>query len=283
MNAIRVVSWNMAYRRRPWRELAAMDADVALLQETCRPPADLPSHVEPETGDLWVPWKKEHYDRWPMVVKLSDRVEIERFNRVPPFSSVGPHEMAVSGIGTIAIARITPLEGQPFLAVSMYARWIMPQKSVKTTWSVGMPDMAAHRIISDLAMFIGDEDAGTHRILAAGDLNMCYGTDDVPPGSLIARERTVWDRMRALGLEFLGPQYPPGRRADPVPGGSETQNVVTYHTTRQTPETARIQLDYAFASQGFHEAVTVRALNGVDEWGSSDHCRLLIEVSNDPY
>ena len=161
----------------------------------------------------------------------------------------------------------------------MYARWIMPQKSVKTPWRVGMPDMAAHRIISDLAMFIGHEDAGTHRILAAGDLNMCYGTDDVPPSSLLARERTVWDRMRAMGMEFLGPQYPAGRKADPVPGATETQNVVTYHTTRQTPETARIQLDYAFASQGFHEAVRVRALNGVDEWGSSDHCRLLIEIS----
>ena len=277
MKTIRVVCWNMAHMRRPWYELAAMDADVALLQETCRPPADLPSHVEPETGDLWVPWKREHYDRWPMVVKLSDRVKIERFNRVPPFGSVGPGEMAVSGIGTVAIARITPLEGQPFLAASMYARWIMPQKSVKTTWRVGMPDMAAHRIISDLSMFIGDEDAGTHRILAAGDLNMCYATDDVPPNSLAARERTVWDRMRALGLEFLGPRYPAGRKADPAGGSS--QNVVTYHTTRQTPETARIQLDYAFASQGFHETVSVRALNGVDEWGSSDHCRLLIEIS----
>lgn len=269
----------MDYKKRPWHELAAMDADVALLQETCTPPDDLPPHVEPETGDLWIPWKREDYDRWPMVVKLSDRVEIERFNRVSPFSCVGPREMAVSGIGTIAIARITPLGGQPFLAASIYARWTMPQKSVKTTWSAGMPDIAAHRIISDIAMFIGDENPGTHRILAAGDLNMCYGTDDVPPDSLLARERTVWDRMRALGMEFLGPQYPAGRKADPVEGASETQNVITYHTRRQTPETAMKQLDYAFASQGFHEAVSVRAMNGVDEWGSSDHCRLLIEIS----
>ena len=138
--------------------------------------------------------------------------------------------------------------------------------------------MAAHRIISDLSMFIGDEDPSTHRILAAGDLNMSYGTDKVPPRSLLARERTVWDRMDALGLEFLGPQHPAGRRAGPLPGARDTRNVVTYHTTRQAPETARIQLDYAFASRGFHEAISVRALNGVEEWGSSDHCRLLIEV-----
>ncbi|MDE2827114.1 MAG: hypothetical protein OXL40_07355 [Bacteroidota bacterium] len=279
MDPIRIVSWNMAYRKQPWRELAAMDADVALLQETCRPPADLPPNVEPETGDLWTPWEQRDYDRWPMVVKLSDRVKIERFSRIRPFSYVGPREMAVSGIGTVAIARVTPVGGQPFVAVSMYARWITPQASVKTTWKVGMPDMAAHRIISDMAMFIGHEDPSTHRILAAGDLNMCYGTDDVPSRSLLARERTVWDRMRALGLEFMGPQYPAGRKAVLVPGASDTRNVVTYHTTKQTPETAKIQLDYAFASHGFHESIIVRAMNGVAEWGSSDHCRLLIEIS----
>ena len=39
------------------------------------------------------------------------------------------------------------------------------------------------------------------------------------------------------------------------------------------------QLDYAIASRGFHESVTVRAMNSVDEWRVSDHCRLLIEVS----
>ena len=274
----KVVCWNMGHRRQPWRELAEMDADVALLQETCAPPSDLPDHVEPETGDLWTPWEREHYDRWPMVVKLSDRVEVERFNRLPPFTHPGPHDASVSGIGTAAIARVIPVGGEPFIGVSMYARWAMPQKSVKTKWGVGMADMAAHRIISDLSMFIGDEDPSTHRILAAGDLNMCYGTDKVRPRSLQARERTVWDRMDALGLEFLGPQCPAGRRAEPDPGASDTRNVITYHTTRQAPETARIQLDYAFASRGFHETVRVRALNGVEEWGSSDHCRLLIEV-----
>ena len=279
MTPIRVISWNMGYRIAPWRELAAMDADVALLQETCSPPGDLPSHVEPESGDLWTPWQKEDYDRWPMVVKLSDRVGIERFTRIRPFCCVYPDKMAVSGIGTFAIARITPVGGRPFLAASMYARWIMPQKSVKTNWFCGMPDIAAHRVISDLSMFIGDRDPSTHRILAAGDLNMSYTTQEIPPCSLRARERNVWDRMRALGLEFLGPQYPEGRRAPPNNGESETNNVVTFHSSYQTPATATIQLDYAFASRGFHEAIKVRALNQVEEWGSSDHCRLLIEIS----
>ena len=47
----------------------------------------------------------------------------------------------------------------------------------------------------------------------------------------------------------------------------------------QSPETAQNQLDYAFASRGFHESIKVRAINGVEEWGASDHCRLLIEIS----
>ena len=37
-------------------------------------------------------------------------------------------------------------------------------------------------------------------------------------------------------------------------------------------------MDYAFASHGFHRSVSVRAMNEIDEWGSSDHCRLMIEV-----
>ena len=31
----------------------------------------------------------------------------------------------------------------------------------------------AHRIMSDLSAFIGHRDPATHRILAAGDLNLC--------------------------------------------------------------------------------------------------------------
>ena len=88
--------------------------------------------------------------------------------------------------------------------------------------------------------------------------------------------------MDALGLEFLGPRYPAGRRASPAPQGlpPDSQNIPTYYTTRQSPETAQNQLDYAFASRGFHQSVKVRAMNFVDAWGASDHCRLLIEVAD---
>ena len=110
---------------------------------------------------------------------------------------------------------------------------------------------------------------------------MSTAATDNNPLALPARDRTVTDRMNALGMEFLGPQYPAGRHARPTPHGlpPDTENVPTYHTARQSPATAQNQLDYAFASRGFHESVTVRAMNSVKEWGASDHCRLLIEVA----
>ena len=99
--------------------------------------------------------------------------------------------------------------------------------------------------------------------------------------SLPERERTVWSRMEALGRVCLGPRSPNGRQAaaPPLDVPADTGNVPTCYDKRsECPATATRQLNYAFASRGFHETVTVRALNRVDEWGSSDHCRLLIKI-----
>ena len=282
---ITVVSWNIAKRHEAWRQLVQMDTDIALLQETTgQVPSAVAGAVDAGSEEHWRESRCEDlYDRWPMVVKLSDRVEVEWFKQVGPISETAADEIAVSGIGTIAAARVIPRAGPPFIAVSMYARWIKPHLSTGSKWRVGYADGSAHRIISDLSAFIGDINPSTHRILAAGDLNMIYGATDDNPLALPARDRTVTDRMAALGLEFLGPRYPEGgRRACPTPQGlpPDTRNVPTYYTTRQTPATAQNQLDYVFASRGFHENVTVRALNTVEEWGASDHCRLLMEIAD---
>ena len=257
-----------------------MDLDVALLQEADAPPSDLERPVETGPQDYWEPWEEGLYDRGAMIVKLSERVGVEWFRRIFPISVAKRDEIPVSGIGTIAAARVIPTEGEPFIAVSMYARWLKPHVTTDSKWGVGYPDASAHRIISDLSAFIGAIDPSTHRILAAGDLNTIYGATDDNRLALPARDRTIFERMDALGLEFIGPQFPGGRRAKPTPQGlpEDTKNVPTYYTTRQTPETAQNQLDYVFASRGFHESVTVRAMNDVDEWGSSDHCRIWIEV-----
>ena len=287
---IRVVSWNLAKKWEPWRELAEMvrrgEADVALLQEAGNPPPGLAHPVRCGSEEFWKdrPYEgRPIFDRWPLVVQLSDRVDIEWFRAVPPICELGEHDIGISGIGTIAAAKVTP-RGRPgedaFIAVSMYARYIKPYPSTGTPWRVGASDVSAHRILSDISAFIGHEDPSRHRILAAGDLNMIYGAT----GRTLAlpeREKAVWDRMAALGLEFLGPQAPDGLQpATPQPDvPPDTKNVPTWLRNGRKPEEANRQFDYAVASRGFHERVKVRALNRADEWGPSDHCRLLIEVA----
>ena len=267
-----------------------MDADIALLQEADRPPPDVAEKVDTGPVEHWDShvWNSRWYegrferlyDRWPMVVKLSDRVQVEWFKQVSPIGEPAEDEIAVSGIGTIAAARVIPHDAEPFIVASMYARWIAPHPIANSKWYVGYQDGSAHRIISDLSAFIGSTDHRAHRILAAGDLNMIYGATDDNRLALPARDRTVTDRMDALGMEFLGPRYPAGRLACPTPQGLPpyTLNVPTYHTVNRSPTTAQNQLDYVFASRGFHESVQVRAMNTVEEWGASDHCRLLIKV-----
>ena len=279
---IRVVSWNIANRIEPWHWLAEMaergEADVALLQEARSPPDELRDLVCFEND---IHWDRSFYDRWPLVVQLSDRVEVEWFRQVPPWSEIGEREIGASGIGTMAAARVTP-RGRPqeaFIAVSMYARWTRAHPSTKKRPGL-YADLSAHRILSDLQTFIAYANPSRYRLLAAGDLNLIYAATG--NGPWFTRERTVWDRFEALGLEFLGPQAPNGHQpAARQPGTpADTKNVPTYYTARQRCGANAVrQLDYAFASRGFHRQVTVRALNGVEEWGPSDHCRLLIEIS----
>ena len=72
--------------------------------------------------------------------------------------------------------------------------------------------------------------------------------------------------MEALGLEFIGPSYPNGRRAsrNRESLAPDSLNVPTYFTTHEkTPGAASQQLDYAFASRGFHRKIRVSALNEV--------------------
>ena len=262
-----------------------MDADVALLQEVGPGALEALKEAGGNVGvspqDPWEPWPREHYDRWPMVVKLSDRVKVEWFRQILPTApEEQDDEIAVSNVGIIAAARVIPLvSGKPFIAVSMYARWFRPHPLTGKTNNIHS-DRSAHLIMSDLAAFIWDTDLGDHRILAAGDLNNIYGATEDNRLVWYERDRGVFDRMDALGLEFMGPQHPNGQLANPTPVGlpPDTKNVPTYYTTRQSPTTAANQLDYVFASRGFHLGVRSQALNGVNEWGSSDHCRLLIEV-----
>ena len=82
---IKVVSWNVGKREEPWQELVRMardgDADLALLQEAGSPPGKLVRLVDYEDR---VFWDRHLYDRWPLVVKLSERITVRPYQQVPP-------------------------------------------------------------------------------------------------------------------------------------------------------------------------------------------------------
>jgi endonuclease/exonuclease/phosphatase family metal-dependent hydrolase len=273
---VKIIAWNIARRDEAWRFLLDTDADIALVQEATEPPADVAGRLDVDPAPwrtagagLNRPWRAA-------VVKLSTRAGVE-WIEPKAVENAHPSELAVSRLGTLAAACVTPLANEPFIVASMYAAWEKPDNSTGSSWIYA--DGSVHRLISDLSALIGRQ-AG-HRLLAAGDLNILHGYGENGSAYWASRYATVFARMEALGLSFVGPQAPAGRRADPWPDELPrmSSNVPTYHTSHQTPGTATRQLDFVFASQGLAERLRVRALNEPDHWGPSDHCRVEIEFA----
>ena len=348
---IKVVNWNIARRKEPLSQLAEMDADVALLQEVGAGMAKrLPCRLETGGAKHWDGRLvgDTNVDRWPMIVKMSDKVEIEWFNQVGAGDAPSKDEFAIDRIGSLAVARIIPKDpkdGEPFIAASMYARWNSATGSSGSTRSIA----------GDISALIKRELPDSRRILTAGDINVnfadfgdvafqdwmaksskdslkdkfgyiyhiCEDGDSYtvaisrPDGEILRLRRRrwktlwgarkwsrtdmkeqsefrrevklgkaelgmkMWDRMDALGLQFMGPQYPNGRKPESFPRfiPATSNNLVTYYIPGESPKTGFRQLDYVFASRGFHNRLSTRALNCIHEWGASDHCRILIEVA----
>ena len=104
--SVKIVSWNIAKKHEPWRELVRMEADVALLQEAVPPPVEVarlrdatlppvkgagPLDIGPREAWDSHSWNSEWwhgrgwralFDRWPMVVRLSDCVDVEWFRQI---------------------------------------------------------------------------------------------------------------------------------------------------------------------------------------------------------
>lgn len=207
---------------------------------------------------------------------MNPEVELRRF-AVGTLGDESDTQFKVSYPGTLAAADVTdPTSGETFTVVSMYAPWERPHATTSSQWIYA--DAAAHRLVSDLASFIGQQER--HRIIAAGDLNILYGYGEHGNAYWAARYQTVFDRLSAMGLTFVGPQAPNGGQAAPWPDElPETSlNVPTYHTNRQSPATATRQLDFVFASASIAHRVRVSAQNSPTHWGPSDHCRVMIQL-----
>ena len=275
---VKIISWNIARRANCWKHLLGLHADVALLQEAAEPPPEIAERIEVDPAPWRMAGRDCHRPRaWrAAVVKLADRVQVE-WIEAKSIDAAQIGELAVSRLGTLAAARVTAPDSEPIVCVSLYSPWTTPHASTESSDIVS--DASAHRIVSDLSAFIGRRRG--HRIVAAGDLNVLYGHGEYGNAYWAGRYETVFTRMKALGLPFVGPQAPNGRQADPWPDElpRNSRNVPTYHTVRQTSATATRQLDFVFASEVLADSLTVRALNAPDQWGPSDHCCVEIEIA----
>lgn len=274
MNPLRMWSWNMGRRRDAWSIISGDETlDVVLLQEACRPQPRSPWKTTPATTE---PWRTAGSDRdycaaiaWrPERVQATPRAlgSIESDNR---------SALRVSRPGTLAVVDVDRGR-EPLTLVSAYGFWERPWSSRTTPWIYA--DASVHRLISDISGLV--DHPRRHRIIVAGDFNILHGYGE--HGNAYWRDRyaTVFSRLTALGLEFVGPQSPDGRRPAKMPDElpPDSQDVPTFHTSRQGPAGATRQLDFVFASSSIASRVQTRALNGVEEWGPSDHCRVEIEV-----
>ena len=274
---IRLVSWNMAHRRAAWAGLDVLEADVALLQEAHRPNAQWALAVAADDNETWetaglggsLPWRTA-------VARLSDRVTLHPRTTLPLGAATSAADWVVSRTGSIAAADVVAGDEVAFTAVSVYAAW---ETSVRPRR--GFADGTSHRILSDLSPLLGGR-RPPHRLIVAGDWNLLRGYGEHGDAYWKARYDTVFDRAEALGLRFVGPEYPNGRQADPWPDElpRNSRCVPTFHHAQQKPASATRQLDFVFASSSISDRVEVHALNTAADWGPSDHCRVVIEIGS---
>ena len=120
-----IISWNIAHRDEAWQYLLDTRADIALLQEASSPPAEVAEQLDVDQAPwhtdgagLNRPWRSA-------VVKLSNQVSVQWLDP-KTLAEASPGEFAVSRLGTLAVAVVSPTTGDPILVASMYAPWENP-------------------------------------------------------------------------------------------------------------------------------------------------------------
>lgn len=271
-----MLAWNMAHNNANWQAILDSDVDVAILQEA----PILPDHLR----DSFVVSDDDRFfsNDLPWRALIAGIAKSDKLDYIPiktqPLGGNNPEALMVSRFGSIDafLLRIRETK-EEYIVVSLYANWMNSIKAANSSWIFA--DASAHRLISDLSALIGQQQG--HKIIVAGDLNLLYGYGEGRSRYWGRRYATIFDRMDALGFKFIGPQAPGGgKQADPWPKELpiDSLNVPTFRTYKNKPETATRQLDFVFASESIANRVKVRALNSLEEWGPSDHCRIMIEL-----
>jgi exonuclease III len=265
---IKVISWNTGHSSKSWDVIINSDADLWLLQEATEPNEKIVQSILEVDHSPWRttgwyirPWRTA-------IVRGSNKVSMSLY-KAASIEAAKPGELAVSRVGTISVADVQiKSTGEIVTFASIYGVWENPIHSDKSRDSYA--DASIHRIISDLSYFLDMQQK--RKIIIAGDMNVFYGYGDNGNPYWKARYDSIFIRMEGLGLNFIGPQSPHGgNQAIPKPS-------ILPENSKNIPTRGIHQLDYVFASIPLIDRIKVRAINGDDEWGPSDHCRIEINL-----
>ena len=137
----------------------------------------------------------------------------------------------------------------------------------------------AHRAISNLSAYIGHKDPATHQILVAGDFNLIHEATEQNPLALPEWDKGVFALCNRSGSSSwdcnIRTEGWPLRHKGAFGRTRRTFRRTTPHTSNQ----ARQQTSSTtYLCRGFHRNVRTHGLNEPEQWGPSDHCRIVIEV-----
>jgi exonuclease III len=276
---LRLVSWNIQQLDEPWRLLAADESlDVALLQEAKPPPTEVLCDVVPGR-DSDCRWTMPGYTRCfrTAVARLSDRVTV-RGRRTVDLHVADADALHVSRGGTLAVTLYVG-DGETITCISAYAVWENLLHDPPRQKAEIISDASAHRLISDISPLVARRG---HKLLIAGDFNILRGYGEYGSAYWAGRYDSIFSRMEALGVRFVGPEAPHGRQSR-VSAASSGRSGRSCYSSEARPAMGRPaarQLDFVFASESLAERVRVHARNEVADWGPSDHCRVVIDVES---
>lgn len=255
---MRIVTWNMNHWQRTEEQRAAsadylwktIDPDVALLQEAAPP---FPPQAIFRSGgiDARRPWGSAIVSDLPLQEVTSVR------------SAYGGEQVELlrTHPGCVAVADVTMTDAEPVTVVSMYG-----------VWEAGYADTTMHRIISDLTPLF--DSTRWKRIVLGGDFNVSTQCD--PPQR--ARDKTVFDRLEALGLVDLLALQQPKRPSLTDCWCDDTGACAHVHTHKHNKSTRPWHNDYLFASKDLASKVTSCVpVADPDIWTYSDHCPVVAE------
>jgi len=260
------------HRQRAWSFLRKAEplADIALVQEAVPPDeAGDVRTVPPRDGDWTTLGGRRTF--CAAVACLDSSLEFVPLTTVP-LTEGRDDAIPASLRGTLAAARVSIDGEDPITVVSVYSAWERP---ISGSWIYA--DASAHRLVSDLSYFAATQK--DQRLIIAGDWNILRGYGENANAYWGSRYDTVFSRMKTIGIPLIGPEHPHGRQADPWPAEMPRDSLaVPTFSASGAAERGTRQLDFAFASASLKDRLRVRALNAPEEWGPSDHCRLLIEL-----